>query len=1197
MATSPRRTGQQPPATATGSRAWRSQWKWHRAWLAKHAACRREHAAGGIQVSGGAGGVSAAQQQAAAAVPDAVDQPNRLECRMWPRVEAEEVPFIRAVVARETEQLLVSGLAPLELQPGTGDAAGLASGPLPSLAAPVTMPPGLPAQPTPLALAAAAGGELGKTTMPPAAAPRSPPIGPAPAAAAVSLAASRPLGEALEALESEGDPAALQPRPAAAPAAAAAAPQQSAGTPAVAVVAVAAGAATPGSVGAWGDHGAPRLGEAESAVSPGVHMSPLQAAAAAGADAAAVAPSLPLHHHTTAPVVGAAPLIASSPLPSGSTTPSAVPLPGASAGAHAAEVPVAGLDSSAHAAAGAAPPPPPPPAEQQPAAVTVVAAGEAAAGTGTAARPPAAAAAAAAAAEAAGGLPSDEGPAAGGQPAAEEAAAAVDTRSPLIESAPQLCKVPPLLSSVRILSYEVVLAAGAQLGNFDCINVRHDTQSEAVYLEKVEVHCATSEPPLVWEVTVRRWMQPGEVLAGLRADPCVWEEWDMQVDTETGVPSAVLYFNPNLQEYAWKAPPPAPFPSLPGALPHVQQVGAEGGARQQQAAAAGRDSCWPHPLPPLCGQRSGLRYLDTIREPGLFWTTNVRKHYGLGFGGDLGVPPGQQVRIRGQTCSHSIAVQARGGFKWVDPDDPKAPRLLLPSSPAGAGAGNSAAAPGGGNSSAPAAAVAAAASAIPAENGVTTAATGVGGAGGVVPGVRECVVLSYNLAPAARELGEQYMWFLAHVALDDSAGTPPAPVRFSLVKDETLVWAAWVKAAGEVVVCCEQLVGCRQLQLVVESDFSGGARCVWLDPCLLCAPLQDRALVAELEAAAPQNKTSDSAVREGKVRFMQEADGDVRYMAPAHCIPQEVRTWLQAEPISRKVARTSGTAKYRISVFTGAEKNGGTHGRVYVRLHGRSGREGAAAGEIKSNLVCINPDGAVLAEGSKFSLLEPLTLPLMAEVESISLHHVPPPGGLLGAAAGAAVGGTRDWNVQHVEISCEETGRTWYFVAGGWFMALATRQAEAHAEQNGQLKPSKLQPADAELRLQRVVSETEFKVVLHVLSSGKGVGMGIEEDIQMVVLGLTEDGYRQAPFTLPGKSVDHSHETRLLSSPHPLGELLSVELSCRQKGLLQARLQCVEHHHQIPPMVMLRPPPHQTLLLLLLLRVSYCGWRHSPTSA
>ena len=55
------------------------------------------------------------------------------------------------------------------------------------------------------------------------------------------------------------------------------------------------------------------------------------------------------------------------------------------------------------------------------------------------------------------------------------------------------------------------------------------TRSSGWYLEKVEVQCATSEPPLLWEVHVRRWVEPGEVLAELRADPCVWEEWDMQV--------------------------------------------------------------------------------------------------------------------------------------------------------------------------------------------------------------------------------------------------------------------------------------------------------------------------------------------------------------------------------------------------------------------------------------------------------------------------------------------------------------------------------------------------------------------------------------------------------------------------------------------------------------------------------------------
>ena len=37
------------------------------------------------------------------------------------------------------------------------------------------------------------------------------------------------------------------------------------------------------------------------------------------------------------------------------------------------------------------------------------------------------------------------------------------------------------------------------------------------------------------------------------------------------------------------------------------------------------------------------------------------------------------------------------------------------------------------------------------------------------------------------------------------AGTAVCPLRFSLVKDDTLVWAAWISAPGEVAVCCEQV--------------------------------------------------------------------------------------------------------------------------------------------------------------------------------------------------------------------------------------------------------------------------------------------------------------------------------------------------------------------------------------------------------
>lgn len=53
---------------------------------------------------------------------------------------------------------------------------------------------------------------------------------------------------------------------------------------------------------------------------------------------------------------------------------------------------------------------------------------------------------------------------------------------------------------------------------------------------------------------------------------------------------------------------------------------------------------------------------------------------------------------------------------------------------------------------------------------------------------------------------------------------------------------------------------CRQLHLVVESDFSGGARCVWLDPVLVCAPILDKGIVAELEQAARVAEVGNPAV-------------------------------------------------------------------------------------------------------------------------------------------------------------------------------------------------------------------------------------------------------------------------------------------------------------------------------------------------
>ena len=62
---------------------------------------------------------------------------------------------------------------------------------------------------------------------------------------------------------------------------------------------------------------------------------------------------------------------------------------------------------------------------------------------------------------------------------------------------------------------------------------------------------------------------------------------------------------------------------------------------------------------------------------------------------------------------------------------------------------------------------------------------------------------------------------------------------------------------------------------------------------------------------------------------------------------------------------------------------------------------------------------------------------------------------------------------------------------------------------------------------------------------------------------LTHMGYGrciQASYTLSGRTIDHSHETRLMSSQRPLGELVSLELTvgAAQAGLLASRLQCIE---------------------------------------
>ncbi|GLI67009.1 hypothetical protein VaNZ11_011105 [Volvox africanus] len=685
-------------------------------------------------------------------------------------------------------------------------------------------------------------------------------------------------------------------------------------------------------------------------------------------------------------------------------------------------------------------------------------------------------------------------------------------QNPSAAQPPQLFQAPPGLVPARVLSYKAILAAGAQLGNVESISVKASSSGPAWYLDKVEVLCPTCDPGLLWEVTVRRWLQPGEQLTGLRPDPFAWEEWDMQAGDSPGAP--VLFFNRNLGEVSWTAPPRTPLPALPGAVPNLRLTG---DMRMSPSSSGQQSGEWLGGVTPIAVPRNNVRFLDSLRDPPLFRPTRVRATYDLGFDGQLGIVPGQEVRVRGDRCSHSIAVMARGGFKVVDPDDPSAARLLPVG---GASTGTTYGKSGGGSTGRPDAAAG-------------SAVDSLGGA--VFPGIRECVVLSYALDAAADALGEKYMWLDGWVALDDSAGTPPAPVRFSVVKDGALVWAKWVRAAGEVHRCCVPVVGCMEMHLVVESDFSGGARAVWLDPLLMCGPLHDKALIASLELSARANEVADRSGGDIKVSFVTEDGGAIMYMAPAQSVPFEV-------------SRSSSTASYRISVFTGPGKNGGTRGKVYIRLQGWRGS--AANGKaIKSNLMCINPDGIALKEGDKYSLLEPVTLPWMDEVESVVLQHVPAPSGILGGSS--TVGGPNDWNIQHVELSCDETGRTWYFVAGGWFLELAGRQAE---ERGG----PRVAGAQLELMLPRAASPNQLKVVFHIISSGKGVGMGIDGDLEMVLVGVDASGYQYASLSLPGRSIDSPHETRLLESPLPLGDLQTVELSCKQQGLLRTRLQFIE---------------------------------------
>lgn len=69
---------------------------------------------------------------------------------------------------------------------------------------------------------------------------------------------------------------------------------------------------------------------------------------------------------------------------------------------------------------------------------------------------------------------------------------------------------------------------------------------------------------------------------------------------------------------------------------------------------------------------------------------------------------------------------------------------------------------------------------------------------------------------------------------DTRTGPLVAPVRFSVVLDSTLAWQSeWVDVPCTQQPLAVRVAGSGVVRLVVESEFSGGAHCVWVDPVLL----------------------------------------------------------------------------------------------------------------------------------------------------------------------------------------------------------------------------------------------------------------------------------------------------------------------------------------------------------------------------
>ncbi|KAG1663280.1 hypothetical protein FOA52_006321 [Chlamydomonas sp. UWO 241] len=576
-------------------------------------------------------------------------------------------------------------------------------------------------------------------------------------------------------------------------------------------------------------------------------------------------------------------------------------------------------------------------------------------------------------------------------------------------------------------------------------------------------------------------------------DPLAWEEWDMQVSSSGRIVTA--FYNHNMREWAWDGPYSTPQPSRPGSVPAQRPT-------NPYASASPKEWLFGTPigLP-----RLRLRYLDELPET----SDHVRPHYGLGKHGFLGLPD-MSVRVCGAPSAHALALHGRGGFRMALPEQ------LVEQWEAYSIQGD--------------------------------AWQPVG-----MPGVMEAVCVAYDLGASSAARGEQYAWFTSVVALDDCCGLLVAPVRFSLLLDDQVAWRSnWMDGAQQVETCSVSVAGASRLKLVVETEFSAAARCVWLDPHLLLAPLPPNSR-AGLAGSPGQ---LDGAQGLGRMQTVVQSGGEISFLLPA------------AEQAETHAGSAANTATYCISVYTADVDQGGTSGQVYVRLKGRKG-----AAVITTKWLLLNPKEK-LDRGTKHDFF--VELKDMDVVDELQMEHKP-----------ATLSLKSDWCIQHVEVSHESGGTPTYFIASGWFhkLVLAQKAAAQAPPQNGSpggvaggsgspgggrsnSKVEKGGNASAlMLHLHAADASDYYKVTLHILSQGPGRGMGLDAAMQAWFTGVAADGsYVQHPWVVPEKAIRTQTTTLLMKGPPSsavspiggLGELVQVQLSSGAQTLLASRLQCVE---------------------------------------